>query len=906
MPRHLFIDCGGVMKISFLPKSIAILIGLGLVVLAFGSLFLRSETGRHWAQSEAISWIEREYGVSIQYQSLTIAETALGWDLTFGRILWKLQPSTPDPNQDAPGQPIEELRLSINPISLFLKTQPITALSVKGLIVRPTLSANGIQLRGAGWNLDQHMLSRFRLAPSEGGHAWPTIRVEDVLVEIENTESKESSIDRGPTKVQMTGEWSSAKGLRDITIVSPRINLVRLGEQLQQLGTLLGVPGMVSVSSEVLSVLEAGSISDLQIHCKELMDCVGLTNLKNLQWKEKNYLPGLRELSARLEFNGKHFELIVPHADRTLSWSKVYSHPIAINFFGTRIKGTYKDETITLEMPQTRIDWNRLPVEAQAQLKIPIENPAKTRLQLRLRNPAARWDQVNLVLPNRILGPDLMAWLSQALSKGQTHNLIAELDGPILEFPFAAKGSGIFAIDADFSDMQLAYLEHWPMLKKCQGHVQIKNAKLGIDKLSCESAGLKIGRGKVDLPDFSAANPRLLLDLEVQGNLNASLEFLAQSPLHAIKQVIETLGIEAPSQQTKIALMIPLSHHGTELALRLKGESLIPQAQLVLPRQLLSGTLRQFKLGFDQDGLESITADLEQSNQKSKLVVKRDSSGTFLDLSLKTPAMATGLEAALRLSPAQSPQRIEGRLSGLSLQQGAAQLEVDSLVWQGVDHAVQLKGKAIVQDFGKISSMLGLGDDFEGGHGKISFEFSLPGNLSLISPSTLSGALNFDLAEGRIHKLSGTPMALINMANLKLFGIDSRTLKYSFLRGSLLFTRGSLSTEEASIGLGALEIQAKGLIDYPNDSMNVELTIIPDLGSPASSLAIGIWNPLLGLGLYGYSKIQNKASDSRLNRLASQTYRMKGSIKKPDMSLIRILHLKEVVPWTNSKDKKGA
>lgn len=898
------IDGNGVLKISKPLKLFIFLTGLILAGLAGFSLFLQSEAGRHWAQRETLAWIQREYGITIQYQSLDFRETALGWDLSFKKILWKLKPAS---GEDFPGQSIEELQLATNPFSLVFGKMPIEALRIKGLILRPTFRNDGILLQGAGLLLDQAQLAQLNSGSSKSGSkaAWPTIRVDDVLVELNDPEPSENAKDQGRTTVRIAAEWSAADGLRDIKLASPRIDLVGLGQQAFQLGVLFGIPRLSATTGEVLSVLEDGEIEDLQIHCDLLPDCVGSLMFRGLQWKEKNYLPGLKDLSARVEFKSRHIEVTIPHKERTLTWTRLYSHPVPINLFGTRIKMDYDAGVLNLDIAQTRIEWNRFPLEVNAQLKLPLQNLGKTYLQLNVRNPSASWNEVKAVLPQRFLGPDLMHALNHRLRNGTIHGLVLALKGPVLQFPFVTQKSGAFSVDAQFSAMKLAYLDQWPALDKCQGHLRIQGTRLGIDHLACQIPGLKLNQGKLEIPDFLAENPYLQVDLEAQGSLDASLNFLGQTPLRSIKNPVTAMGVIAPLQQTRLALTIPLKKNAAAKGLQIKGETSIPSAEFTLPRQLLTGTLHQIKLKFDQHGLDRATAEMKQANQKSELTLRRDRSGTHLDFSLNSPADSKGLGAAFRLSPAQSPQRIEGSLQGLRLQQGAAQMSIESLVWQGLDAPFHLKGQATVQDFGRIGSMLGLGEEFQEGRGLVSFDLRLPGNLDIKNPGQLAGTLDFDLKDGSIEKLSPTTMALINFANLKVFGLGSRKLNYSFLKGRLLLEQGTLATENFTVGLGALEVQAKGSIHYPTDSMSLEITMIPDLGSPAAALAIGLWNPLVGLGLFGYSKIQDKASDSRLNRLASQSYRMKGSIAKPAISLISILHLKEILPWTHGKDQTG-
>jgi uncharacterized protein YhdP len=427
-----------------------------------------------------------------------------------------------------------------------------------------------------------------------------------------------------------------------------------------------------------------------------------------------------------------------------------------------------------------------------------------------------------------------------------------------------------------------------------------------MDQILCQSSGLAINQGRMELPDIGATRPNLLLSFQVKGSLEASLQFLQKTPLRAVTTLTDTLGIRAAAQKSTMSLHVPLGSGNGRESFELRGQTHIPEASWELPREIMKGTLRNLVLDFDQKGVKDLQADMKHASERAQLTARRNETGTQLDLNLKASDDKDGLEAALRFTPADQPRRIEGHLRGLVLEKAAARVSVDSFHWEGSERPFQVKGQAEIQDFGTFWSTAGLGTEFKGGHGSLVFDLELPGNFVIENPGRLTGNFDFDLKEGRIDRLSSTVKALINVANLSIFGVNSGSVTYPFLKGRLVFGHGSLMTENSVIGLGALEIQAKGSVLYPKEFMDLELTIIPDLGSPAASIAIGLWNPLVGLGLYGYSKLHGKASDSRLNRLASQSYRMKGPLAKPEISLISILHLKEVLPWTHSSNKTGA
>jgi uncharacterized protein YhdP len=873
------------------------------LILSF-SLFLRSDTGRQWAQGEVLDWIQNEYGVSISFKSLEFTDSARGWDFKFHSIAWKFIPGSMPGIQEATGQPIDELDLSINPFRLLLKIQPLTSVRIKGLILRPEIQNHALHLRGAGLTVSRSQLTSWLEGPSSDRDisAWPAVQVEDTRIELGLSEYGPSRIVRELISLKLAGQWSPSRGLSGLQLESTPVDLVKIMEASQRLFPSNDYPALASTLGHIPS-FEQGWIENLQIQCRLDFDCSGSANVRHVKWKEKKFVPGLSELSARLDFGPRQLNVTIPHSLRTLTWSALYKKPIPINFSGTRIQIRLEDDAIVLRIPKTQVTWKNVPFEADAALNIPRKDAKKSRVQVALRMPTSRWETVRTVLPDAMLGAGLKEWLTRRIQKAQIKNFTAKLEGLLVEFPFARRQNGHLSLDADVVDLQLAYLDGWPLLKGCRGRFLIRNAAIGMDQIMCESSGLTIHQGKMELPDIGAAKPNLLLAFQVKGSLEAGLQFLQKTPFSAIHALTDVLGIRAVAQKSTVSLQIPLGS-GKD-SFELQGQTLIPEASWELPREILEGTLRNLALDYDQKGVKELQADMKHGSERAQLTVRRNETGTHLNLNLK-PSGKEGLEAALRFTPADQPRRIEGHLSGLVLEKAAARVSVDSLQWEGSKRPFQVKGQAEIQDFGAFWSTAGLGTEFKGGHGTLIFDLELPGNFVIENPGSLTGTLDYDLKDGRIDRLSSTAKALINVANLSIFGVNSGSVTYPFLKGRLGFGHGSLLTENSVIGLGALEIQAKGSVHYPKEFMDLELTIVPDLGSPAASIAIGLWNPLVGLGLYGYSKLHGKASDSRLNRLASQSYRMKGPISKPEISLISILHLKEVLPWTNSSNKTGA
>lgn len=57
---------------------------------------------------------------------------------------------------------------------------------------------------------------------------------------------------------------------------------------------------------------------------------------------------------------------------------------------------------------------------------------------------------------------------------------------------------------------------------------------------------------------------------------------------------------------------------------------------------------------------------------------------------------------------------------------------------------------------------------------------------------------------------------------------------------------------------------------------------------------MGLGNPLVGIAIFGVSLYDYKASDSVLNRVLTQTYKIEGTTNDPKVNFVRPFDFKEV------------
>ncbi|MBC7658880.1 MAG: hypothetical protein H7249_04155 [Chitinophagaceae bacterium] len=143
-------------------------------------------------------------------------------------------------------------------------------------------------------------------------------------------------------------------------------------------------------------------------------------------------------------------------------------------------------------------------------------------------------------------------------------------------------------------------------------------------------------------------------------------------------------------------------------------------------------------------------------------------------------------------------------------------------------------------------------------------------------------------------------MNTVNAANLASFGVHSENVPYRTLGAELEFNGGLLNVKKTAINVDVLEVRGEGTVDFRKDKMNLELEFIPDLGSVPPALAVGVWNPLVAMALFGFSQFEEKASDSVLNRLVSQTYKLDGAPSDPKVHLVPV-RIQKRLSMTNVK-----
>ena len=164
------------------------------------------------------------------------------------------------------------------------------------------------------------------------------------------------------------------------------------------------------------------------------------------------------------------------------------------------------------------------------------------------------------------------------------------------------------------------------------------------------------------------------------------------------------------------------------------------------------------------------------------------------------------------------------------------------------------------RDAGATLERLGFAGAMAAGQGAIEGDIEWVGSPLDIDYATLSGNLALSLDDGRFLKVNtGGAARLLGLLSLQSL---SRTLlfdggrpfaegfAYNSIRADATITQGVISTNNFRMAGASAAALMSGTINLRNETQQLHLVVLPEIDASTAALAIGVANPILGLGAF--------------------------------------------------------
>lgn len=178
----------------------------------------------------------------------------------------------------------------------------------------------------------------------------------------------------------------------------------------------------------------------------------------------------------------------------------------------------------------------------------------------------------------------------------------------------------------------------------------------------------------------------------------------------------------------------------------------------------------------------------------------------------------------------------------------------------GKARRMKVNFKLDARDAGATLERLGFSGAMAAGHGALEGDVEWLGSPLDIDYATLSGKLALSVDDGRFLKVStGNTARLLSLLSLQSL---SRTLLFDFgrefsegfaytsIRADATVTQGVISTNNFRMAGATAAALMSGTIDLRHETQQLHLVVLPEIDASTAALALGVANPILGLGAF--------------------------------------------------------
>jgi uncharacterized protein YhdP len=322
----------------------------------------------------------------------------------------------------------------------------------------------------------------------------------------------------------------------------------------------------------------------------------------NFGMKHWRTVPGIQGLNAYLHITPTMGNLMAHSNDSRIDFNKLFKAPIHLDSLSTQLNWQQKGDHWIIQVPKFEAANQDAAINAQLALLIP-KRANQTQISLlahvKINNPTAISDY----LPQTLLGPELIHWLSTAISDGSGLGSLV-LRGPINQFPFDPH-NGTFLIDTQVKDVDLNYDKAWPHLQKINGELIFSGRKMQVLVDTAELLRIKLSHIKANIPIIKKHVQAVLhiVSDEINSRLENGQAFLVATPLaKGTLSELKHLILTGPLQ-LRLQMTIPLESGKQKL--NLLGLAHIKNAELKIPAHNIQLDQLTGPFSFNENGVST-------------------------------------------------------------------------------------------------------------------------------------------------------------------------------------------------------------------------------------------------------------------------------------------------------------
>ncbi len=239
------------------------------------------------------------------------------------------------------------------------------------------------------------------------------------------------------------------------------------------------------------------------------------------------------------------------------------------------------------------------------------------------------------------------------------------------------------------------------------------------------------------------------------------------------------------------------------------------------------------------------------------------------------------------LELAGNPEGDSWRLRRLILTDPDGNLSGDG-VWLGVNGKPQTKINLTlgIENAGRVLDRSGYPKTVKDGKGKLIANLSWQGAPADFNLKTLEGSLNLNTGKGQFLKVDPGVGKLLGVMSLqalpKRIALDftdvfSEGFQFDSIKGTAQIHDGQMKTQDFRIEGSAAKVTMKGGVNLLDETQDLRVEILPNIGSGVSLISAFAINPIFGVSTF----VVDKLLGNPLDKLVSFEYNVSGTWADP-------------------------
>ncbi len=385
-------------------------------------------------------------------------------------------------------------------------------------------------------------------------------------------------------------------------------------------GTLTKLRASAPASDPLAAPLVQGSFHELSLH----------------SWKK---LPGISHFSGEFQLRHDQARLELDTRTARVDLTPLFRAPLDINRLQGALEWRRTGDGWVLQGSGLALDTPDLSTISRLRVERLGEQPPVMDIQTDFHDGDG--SHASRYYPVGIMKPTLVKWLDKAIVSGRVTQGSFLFHGPLARghFPFHKTHDGHFEVVFDVEDLELAYRQDWPSLRKVAGQVRFHNNDLDIRVHQGRIYRSRISNARARIPSLKPLKP-----IQVSGRLtgpgNDPLRLLRNSPLrHSFASRVQGMALDG-NINMKLDLNIPLRlpKQGDKPKVSFAALVNFRNNRLILQQQELVLQNIRGRLKVDNAGLHATELKAAALGGEVDLDIAPDSQGTRITAQGRLPA----------------------------------------------------------------------------------------------------------------------------------------------------------------------------------------------------------------------------------------------------------------------------